>query len=77
MAKKKTPRKKRAAPTSAAVHDVVMPEMSGKELADQLQNLYPGLKVLFMFGYTANVIAHHGVLDAGVHFVQRPRSGRC
>jgi DNA-binding response OmpR family regulator len=36
--------------------------------------LYPDLKVLFMSGYTANVIAHHGVLDQGVHFMQKPFS---
>jgi FixJ family two-component response regulator len=35
---------------------------------------YPGIKTLFMSGYTANVIAHHGVLDAGVHFMQKPFS---
>jgi two-component system, cell cycle sensor histidine kinase and response regulator CckA len=54
--------------------DVVMPEMNGRDLAQKLQDLYPDLKVLFMSGYTANVIAHHGVLDAGVHFIQKPFS---
>lgn len=54
--------------------DVVMPEMNGKDLADQLQKRHPELKVLFMSGYTANVIARHGVLDAGVHFIQKPFS---
>ena len=52
--------------------DVVMPEMSGRELADSLTNLYPKLRCLFMSGYTANVIAHHGVLDEGVHFISKP-----
>ena len=54
--------------------DVVMPEMNGRELARNLLALYPDLKRLFMSGYTANVIAHHGVLDEGVHFIQKPFS---
>ena len=58
------------------VTDVVMPEMNGRELAKNLLPLYPGLKCLFMSGYTANVIAHHGVLDEGVHFIQKPFSMR-
>ncbi len=54
--------------------DVVMPEMNGRDLAKNLLSLYPHLKRLFMSGYTANVIAHHGVLDEGVHFIQKPFS---
>ena len=54
--------------------DVVMPEMNGRDLARTLLSLYPDLKRLFMSGYTANVIAHHGVLDEGVHFIQKPFS---
>ena len=54
--------------------DVVMPEMNGRELAGNLLSHYPDLKCLFMSGYTANVIAHHGVLDQGVHFIQKPFS---
>ncbi|MFW6154551.1 MAG: PAS domain S-box protein [Planctomycetota bacterium] len=54
------------------VTDVVMPEMNGRDLARQLLSIYPDLKRLFISGYTANVIAHHGVLDAGVHFIQKP-----
>ena len=54
--------------------DVVMPEMNGRDLAKKLLSLYPNLKRLFMSGYTANVIAHHGVLDEGVHFIQKPFS---
>jgi DNA-binding response OmpR family regulator len=52
--------------------DVVMPEMNGRDLAANLLFLNSNLKLLFMSGYTANVIAHHGVLDEGVHFIQKP-----
>ncbi|MGK2906620.1 MAG: PAS domain S-box protein [Desulfuromonadales bacterium] len=54
------------------ITDVVMPEMNGRELADQLQCMSPDLKCLYMSGYTADVIAHHGVLDKGLHFIQKP-----
>ncbi len=58
------------------ITDVIMPEMNGRELAQQLQSLYPELKRMFMSGYTADAIAHHGVLDKGVHFIQKPFSKR-
>jgi DNA-binding NtrC family response regulator len=54
--------------------DVIMPEMNGRDLAKVLQSLYPGLRCLFMSGYTADVIAHHGVLEDGVYFIQKPFS---
>ena len=54
--------------------DVVMPEMSGKEMVSLIQPLHPKSQVLFMSGYTANVIAHNGVLDDGIHFIQKPYS---
>ena len=56
------------------ITDVVMPEMNGRDLANQLQNQYPDIKILYMSGYTANVIAHRGVLDEGVQFIQKPFS---
>ena len=54
------------------ITDVVMPDMSGPELIEKLQTVFPNIKVLFMSGYFANVIAHQGVLDEGVHFIQKP-----
>jgi len=54
--------------------DVIMPEMNGRDLAKNLLSWYPRLKYLFMSGYTANIIAQHGVLDAGVSFIQKPFS---
>ncbi len=52
--------------------DIVMPEMNGRDLARKLTAVHPGLRCLFMSGYTANVIAHHNVLDENVNFIQKP-----
>ena len=49
--------------------DVIMPEMNGRDLARNLVSVYPHLARLFMSGYTADVIAHHGVLEEGVFFI--------
>jgi len=56
------------------ITDVIMPEMNGRDLADKISVLHPGIRLLFMSGYTASVIAHHGVLEDGVHFLQKPFS---
>lgn len=54
--------------------DVVMPKISGREVAEQLRGCLPGLKVLFMSGYTDDVVVRHGVLHAEAHFIQKPFS---
>jgi len=66
--------KKHESQIHLAITDVVMPEMNGRELAECLRPLCPGLKILFMSGYPADVIARRGVLEAGVNFLQKPFS---
>ncbi len=59
-------------PVGLLLTDVVMPNMNGKTLFNKLKEKRPGLKAIFMSGYTENAIAHHGVLDEGTHFIQKP-----
>lgn len=54
--------------------DVVMPKMNGRDLANQITSQYPNIRCLFMSGYTADIIAHKGVLDEGINFLQKPFS---
>jgi two-component system, cell cycle sensor histidine kinase and response regulator CckA len=56
------------------ITDLIMPEMTGRELEKHLTSLYPHLRCLYMSGYTNNVIAHQGVLGEGVNFIQKPFS---
>ena len=61
-----------AGPIDLLLTDIVMPEFSGKEVADRLLQLRPSTRVLFMSGYTGEAIVQHGVLDANVKFIQKP-----
>jgi len=52
--------------------DVVMPGMIGRELAERLRSVFPKIKVLYMSGYTKSAIVHHGLLEEGINFIQKP-----
>jgi len=56
------------------ITDVIMPQMSGKELYDQIKSQLPQIKVLLMSGYTDDALAHHGVLDENLSFLEKPFS---
>ncbi len=58
------------------ITDVIMPEINGRDMAKQIRSYYPALRCLFMSGYTSDVIAREGVLEPGVHFIQKPFSIR-
>ncbi len=65
-----------AADTTSLIHllltDVVMPEFSGREVAERVKPLHPETKVLYMSGYTDSAIVHHGVLDPDTAYLQKP-----
>jgi two-component system, cell cycle sensor histidine kinase and response regulator CckA len=54
--------------------DVIMPEMNGRDLAKSIMERYPGIRMVFMSGYTADVIARKGLLNREIHFIQKPFS---
>jgi two-component system cell cycle sensor histidine kinase/response regulator CckA len=68
--------KSHAEPIDLLITDVVMPKFSGKEVAEQLHTIHPETKVLFMSGYTDEAIVHHGIVDSGIAFIQKPFSER-
>jgi len=63
-----------AGPIQLLITDVVMPQMNGRQLAQRLSAERPQLQCLYMSGYTADVIAHRGVLEEGVSFISKPFS---
>jgi PAS domain S-box-containing protein len=54
------------------ITDLIMPKMNGRELSIKIRSIYPNIKCLFMSGYTADVIAKHGVLEKDIHFIEKP-----
>ncbi len=59
-------------PLDLVLTDVAMPDMNGSDLFKRVAENFPGIKVLFMSGYTDNVIAHRGILDEGIQFISKP-----
>ena len=68
--------RKAEAPVDLLLTDVVMPGMNGQQLAARIREALPRVKVLYMSGYTADAVAHRGILEADVHFLQKPFSNQ-
>jgi len=64
--------KKHQGPIHLLLTDMVLPGGTGRKLSEQIQEMRPETKVLFMSGYTSDSVLSHGVLDSGVHFLQKP-----
>ena len=65
-------RRHTGAPIDVLLTDTIMPKLGGYELAEQLRQSIPGIRVLFMSGYAANVVIQNGLLDRNVTFIQKP-----
>jgi PAS domain S-box-containing protein len=65
---------KHAGPLHLLITDVVMPGMSGRQVAEEMASLYPEARVLFVSGYTADAVVRHGILEDKVHFLPKPFS---
>jgi DNA-binding response OmpR family regulator len=61
-------------PLHLLLTDVVLPGLNGKEVAEQMVLLRPGIRVIYVSGYPDDVISHHGVLDPGIDFIPKPYS---
>ncbi len=68
--------KEHASEIDLLITDVIMPEMNGRDLAQSIQTLHPHIKCMFMSGYTSDVVARNGLIDEGMHFIEKPFSRR-
>jgi YesN/AraC family two-component response regulator len=59
-------------PIDLLLTDVIMPKLSGPQLAARFREIHPETRVLFMSGYTDDKLGHHGILDPGVELIQKP-----